>query len=337
MPKPKLRTLGHENPGPDALLDRSRVRGRDRHQQRKIDGRADHRRDVERPARRHRQLHGAREHRVTHGRRQPVGNGKRLGNEKRIASSRLEQATRIKPGVGRQCPDGVRGEPSWLDADDARRRRDLPREHADRLIPRSVVAVGHKQHRRNPLEPARGNVQYIQRRLVRPVAILHNDDRRALRGETRQQRTCDRREVRRLDNRLAQRHGDVVAAARAVTARPAARSCRREPARPPRIRTPGRAPSCRSPPPRRAAPRFPGRPAQRRALRRARPTRPHARGADSPPRESISRPCVAHSGRAWFRSRRWFRAGRRTACRPGSERPSLWTLRGRPFRLASSR
>ena len=47
------------------------------------------------------------------------------------------------------------------------------------LVRCAVVAVGHEQHGRNALEPARREPQHVERRPVRPVAILDDDDGRA--------------------------------------------------------------------------------------------------------------------------------------------------------------
>ena len=206
----ELPAVGDEDAGRDALLDGGGVRTRDAHEQRRIDVRADRRRDVERPARRRRQPRRTREHGVAHGRRQPVRRGERLRDEERVAAGRLEQPPRVEAGLGRERADGVRREPPRLEPDDVRGRRDVPREHADRLVGRAVVAVGHEQHGRNALEPARREPQHVERRPVRPVAILHDDDGRASRGDGRQQRPRDRRRVRRLGDRIAEGRGDVV-------------------------------------------------------------------------------------------------------------------------------
>ena len=95
---------------------------------------------------------------------QPVGNRERLRDEKRIAAGRLEQATGVQAGLDRERADRVRGEPARLEPDDARHRRDITGEHADRLVRRAVVAIGHEQHRRNPLDPT------CRRRAARPAS-----------------------------------------------------------------------------------------------------------------------------------------------------------------------
>jgi len=76
-----------QHPRPQALVDRGRVGGGDRFQQRQLDAVGDDRRGVQRAAGRRRQPGGAGEHGVADGRRDlPARGAEHLGDEERVAA-----------------------------------------------------------------------------------------------------------------------------------------------------------------------------------------------------------------------------------------------------------
>ena len=181
--------LRTEPPGAQAVVQGGQVIARDRFQQPQLEPRRHHRRGLQHPARRRRKVRGPGQHGAADG----VGNihvhrRQRLGDEEGVPAGPLVEPISIGIGRRRQRPD----RPS-------RQRRDvnaLDRAHPGQLAEHDlqrgggtqvIVSERDQRQQRQRLDPAREQLDHVQRPDVGPMHVLdHEHGRRPARELTRQ-------------------------------------------------------------------------------------------------------------------------------------------------------
>ena len=137
-----------QHPGGEARAERIDVVGRDALEQPELRTRGHDGDDVEHAARRGVERGRTGEHRVAHRRGElRLARGEHLRDVERVPAREREDRIRIAAGLSGERADGVERERRDGAARDARRRRELAEQHAQRMTVGEVVAV-RREHER---------------------------------------------------------------------------------------------------------------------------------------------------------------------------------------------
>jgi hypothetical protein len=144
-----------------------------------IDAAADHRRGIDHTARRRGETADARQHGIADRRRQPVLAVRQdLADEEGIARGAPVQFRGIDRPTRRQIAHGLDRQARQLDAQRLG-RGEIAQQHAHRGLRRDLIgAAGQDQQDTAALEPAAEELHQIERRLVGPVDVLDDQQRR---------------------------------------------------------------------------------------------------------------------------------------------------------------
>ena len=143
--------------------------------------------------RRRRHTRGASEHRVAdrRGNRRSATGRQHFGDEERIAGGLVEQVGFVDAVRRGQRRDGVGGQRVHAQPADRVIRGELTQQHAEWMRTFELVAVRHDDQRPHRLDPSCDETQHVQRRLVGPVDVLDDHDRRGSRLQRRHQGVGD--------------------------------------------------------------------------------------------------------------------------------------------------
>ena len=163
----------------------------DARQQHGIDGWPDDRRRLERCPSDIGQPRRARKDGVSNGRRDSVrGRRDDLRDVERIAARLPVQVLRVELRAARQLADRVDRQGAEREAPHGRRRREVADDDAQRMLAADlIVAVGPDHERARGLDAPPDEAQGVERRLVRPVQVVEEEDHAA---GSRAQRTQER-------------------------------------------------------------------------------------------------------------------------------------------------
>jgi hypothetical protein len=183
-------SLGAEHAGGEAGVETLHRFPCNRLEQPEIRLRWDDRDRIERRSRLAAEPRGPREHGIRHGRRDgAVPRRQHFRHEERIPAGQPVELACIDFRRAGEIGDGLRRERWDREPVGLRKGRQLAEEDAERMNPiELVVPVGREHEQRRLPQLAREQPQHVERRLVRPVDVLDDDDRRRARSRQPEER-----------------------------------------------------------------------------------------------------------------------------------------------------
>ena len=190
MAEGDTRSLGSEHAGAEAGVETLHRFPCNRLEQPEIRLRWDDRDCIEHRSRLTAQPRGPREHGIRYGRRDDaVPRRQHFRHEERISAGQPVELACIDFRRAGELGDSLRRERWDREPLGLRKGRQLAKEDAERMNPiELVVPVGREHEQRRLPQLAREQPQHVERRLVRPVHVLDNDDRRRARPRQPEER-----------------------------------------------------------------------------------------------------------------------------------------------------
>ena len=132
-------------------------------------------------------------HRIDDRRRNPrlVGGGDELADEVRVPLGHPVDPVGVEPAVGRERADRRRRQVRQRDAVDPVAVAQVAEEAAQRMVAVELVAIREDEHRGQVVDPAGEEPEHVERGLVGPVHVLHDEHGAVRVGELVTERGVD--------------------------------------------------------------------------------------------------------------------------------------------------